>query len=81
MAIARALVTSPSLLLADEPTGNLDAESGAEIMDLFRQLPSEGRAIIMITHDADIAALAHRQLRLTDGRLEPIPPEMIPDRE
>ena len=75
VAIARALVTNPTLLLADEPTGNLDHESGAEIMDLFRQLPSEGRAIIMITHDADIAALAHRQLRLTAGRLEPMTAE------
>ena len=72
VAIARALVTNPTLLLADEPTGNLDAESGAEVMELFQQLPAEGRTIIMITHDADIAAFAHRQLRLGDGRLHPM---------
>ena len=69
VAIARALVTNPALLLADEPTGNLDAESGAEVLELFRQLPSEGRAIIMITHDPDVAALADRQLHLSEGRL------------
>lgn len=70
VAIARALVTNPTLLLADEPTGNLDAKSGREVMELFKTLPQEGRTIIMITHDSDIAALAHRQLKLNDGRLE-----------
>ncbi len=71
VAIARALVTNPSLLLADEPTGNLDAKSGAEIMELFHELPRQGRTIIMITHDPDIASMAHRQLKLADGRLQP----------
>ena len=72
VAIARALVTNPTLLLADEPTGNLDARSGAEIMELFQELPRQGRTIIMITHDSDIADLAHRQLRLGEGRLHPV---------
>ena len=72
VAIARALVTDPTILLADEPTGNLDAESGAEIMELFRELPRQGRTIIMITHDAEVAAQAHRQVRLADGRLHAV---------
>lgn len=72
VAIARALVTNPTLLLADEPTGNLDTRSGAEIMSLFQDLIQQDRTIIVITHDPDIADLAHRQLRLGDGRLHPM---------
>jgi putative ABC transport system ATP-binding protein len=67
--IARALVTEPALLLADEPTGNLDSHSGAEVLDLFRDLHSLGRTIVLITHDLDVAAAADRGVHLRDGRL------------
>jgi putative ABC transport system ATP-binding protein len=67
--IARALVTEPALLLADEPTGNLDSHSGAEVLDLFRDLHSLGRTIVLITHDADVAAAADRVVHLRDGAL------------
>jgi putative ABC transport system ATP-binding protein len=67
--IARALVTEPALLLADEPTGNLDSRSGAEVLDLFRDLHALGRTIVLITHDADVAAAADRAVHLRDGRL------------
>ena len=66
-AIARALVTEPAILLADEPTGNLDSESSAEIMKLLVQLNSEGRTIVLITHENDIARFAKRIVRLRDG--------------
>ena len=69
VAIARAMVMKPSLLLADEPTGALDTASGEQIMDLFRQLNEEGVTIVMITHEADIAKHARRQLLIRDGRL------------
>lgn len=71
VAIARALVHSPALLLADEPTGNLDSETSGEIMTLFDRLNEEGHTIAMVTHDPEIAARAHRILRMIDGRLEP----------
>ena len=67
MAIARALVTRPSILLADEPTGNLDSKTGTEIMSLFDQLHAEGQTIILVTHEADIAAHAQREIHLLDG--------------
>jgi putative ABC transport system ATP-binding protein len=67
VAIARALVTEPSITLADEPTGNLDSESSQEIMKLLAQLNAEGRTIVLITHEADIAAYAKRVVRLRDG--------------
>jgi putative ABC transport system ATP-binding protein len=67
VAIARALVNQPSILLADEPTGNLDSSTSAEIMDVFGELYSEGQTIIMVTHEADIAAHAHRVVTLLDG--------------
>jgi ABC-type lipoprotein export system ATPase subunit len=70
-AIARALVNDPSLLLADEPTGNLDAEAGAEVLRLLRAGADEGRAVVMVTHEAGATAMADRVLRLADGKLEP----------
>ena len=69
VAIARALVTEPALLLADEPTGNLDSTSGAEVMALLTQLNAAGRTIVMITHDAEVASRARRQVHVRDGQL------------
>jgi putative ABC transport system ATP-binding protein len=66
-AVARALVTDPAILLADEPTGNLDSESSIEIMKLLRDLNEQGRTIVLITHEPDIAAFAGRVVRLRDG--------------
>ena len=68
--IARALVTEPALLLADEPTGNLDSHSGAEVLDLFKDLHAVGRTIVLITHDVDVAAAADRAIHLRDGQLQ-----------
>jgi len=70
VAIARALVNNPSILLADEPTGNLDSKTGVEIMHLFERLHQAGNTIILVTHDADVAANAHRVIRLRDGQVE-----------
>lgn len=70
VAVARALVNDPSILLADEPTGNLDTKTSYEIMDLFDQLHSKGNTIVMVTHEDDIAQYAHRILRLRDGLVE-----------
>ena len=67
--IARALVTEPALLLADEPTGNLDSHSGAEVIELFHALHASGRTIILITHDPEVAAVADRQVHIRDGRI------------
>jgi len=70
VAIARALVNRPSLLLADEPTGNLDSKTGAEIMALFARLHQAGNTIVVVTHEADIAAFAPRVVHLRDGQVE-----------
>jgi len=70
VAIARALVTRPSILLADEPTGNLDSKTGTEIMALFDGLHKAGQTIILVTHEADIAAHAQREIHLLDGSIE-----------
>ena len=70
VAIARALVNNPSILLADEPTGNLDSKTGAEIMALFKRLHQAGNTIILVTHEADVAAFAHRAIHLRDGQIE-----------
>ena len=67
VAIARALVNRPSILLADEPTGNLDSNTGAEIMDVFDRLQSEGNTIILVTHEDEVARHASREIRLFDG--------------
>ncbi|OJX59748.1 MAG: macrolide ABC transporter ATP-binding protein [Candidatus Kapaibacterium thiocyanatum] len=70
VAIARALVTNPSIILADEPTGNLDSKTGQEIMALFGQLWQQGNTVILVTHEEDIARHAHRIIRLRDGLVE-----------
>jgi putative ABC transport system ATP-binding protein len=69
VAIARALVNKPSLLLADEPTGNLDSQTGREILDLFRDLHSRGNSIIMVTHEDDVAQEAKRVIYIRDGKI------------
>jgi putative ABC transport system ATP-binding protein len=69
VAIARALVNKPSLLLADEPTGNLDSQTGREILDLFRELHSRGNSIIMVTHEDDVAHEAKRVIYIRDGKI------------
>jgi len=70
VAIARALINNPSLILADEPTGNLDTQTSKEIMLLFNQLNQQGITIVLVTHEADIAAYTQRTIRLRDGRIE-----------
>lgn len=69
VAVARAIATNPALLLADEPTGNLDSASTHEVLDIFTKLNNEGRTVVMITHENDVAARAKRVIRLVDGRI------------
>lgn len=78
VAIARALINDPSILMADEPTGNLDTRSGTEIMQLFAQLHAQGKTILLVTHEADIAARARRIITLRDGRI--VSDEGVPER-
>jgi len=84
VAIARALVNNPSILLADEPTGNLDSKTGVEIMALFARLHQAGNTIVLVTHEADVAAYAHRQIVIRDGKVEkdvrqaPVSPDQAP---
>jgi len=70
VAIARALVTSPDLILADEPTGNLDSKSGQEILKIFQQLNNQGNTIIFVTHDQQVATSAKRIIKIKDGKIE-----------
>lgn len=70
VAIARALVTSPSIILADEPTGNLDSKSSQEIMEIFQDLHRQGRTIILVTHDDEVAEQAHRVIKIKDGIIQ-----------
>ena len=70
VAIARALINNPSILLADEPTGNLDSKTGQEIMGLFERLHKGGNTIVLVTHEADVAAFAYRTIHIRDGKVE-----------
>ena len=70
VAIARALVNNPSILLADEPTGNLDSKTGVEIMSLFARLHEAGNTIVLVTHEPEVAAHAHRSIHIRDGQVE-----------
>ena len=69
VSVARALVTDPQLILADEPTGNLDSTATADVLDLFDELQAQGRTIVLITHEHDVAARAQREVHMRDGRL------------
>lgn len=70
VAISRALVTNPDLVLADEPTGALDTASGAAVMDVFREIHADGRTVVLITHDLEVAAAANRRIYIRDGLIE-----------
>ena len=70
VAIARALVNDPAIILADEPTGNLDTKTSIEIMEIFEKIHNSGNTVILVTHEPDISMHAHRIIRLRDGRVE-----------
>ena len=70
VAIGRALVNRPTLVLADEPTGNLDSHTSVEILRMFQQLNAEGITVVLVTHDPKVAAYAHRTIRIVDGMIE-----------
>ena len=70
VAISRALINKPALLLADEPTGNLDSHTSVDILRMFQQLNAEGITVVLVTHDPQVAAYAHRTIRIVDGMVE-----------
>jgi putative ABC transport system ATP-binding protein len=70
VAIAMAVVNNPSIILADEPTGNLDSKTSVEIMDIFDKIHAKGNTVVLVTHEEDIAEFAHRVIRLRDGIIE-----------
>lgn len=76
VAVARALINHPSIILADEPTGNLDSKTSEEIMNLFNEIHANGNTVILVTHEEDIAAYAHRVIRLKDGMIESDKPNL-----
>jgi ABC-type lipoprotein export system ATPase subunit len=78
VAIARALVNEPEIILADEPTGNLDSQAGQEVMAVFQDLHRKGKTIVLITHDQNIAAVADRMVEIVDGRIVSDRPQESP---